>query len=298
MHLRRTGTSIALLACIVGACGPVSGTDPNNPEPNPDGGKVADGGTKDGSIADASPPLTLSEVTFHGEALGLPDVKLDTGLVPKNSLVQLQLKIVAAGETTVDASAYASGSEAAPVLTAIPGSGKVTIKGQYAILSRLVVKLADVPNYDGPFPGIDNFNIEFGNHALFDPYLLDGKSATAKANLNEAELPDIPLPGNIPGNLKITIEKGSSVSAEFKGTCAAIEGTTAAYTGTIKRSGKFVLKLAIEIDVPLTGKASFPLPDVTLPIALPAEPITLKPSKVIFGKTPTKGEEAKIGSCN
>jgi hypothetical protein len=251
-----------------------------------------------GSTDIASTADGLAAIAFHAEAAALPDVKADTGLQPSSSPVQLQLTVAADAKTTVDAAAYASGSSDAPVLTAKAGSGKLAVKGGFGLNARLVVSMKGIPSYDGPVPGIENSTIAFSGESSFDPYVLDGQVVTVRANIPAVNLPDIPLPGGLPGSLRIQIAEGSTVGAELRGTCAAIEGTTAQYTGTLAHSGNLVLKPTIELDIPLVGKKSYALPDVTLPIAVPARAIDLGSPSVTFGTTPAAGDVASVGHCD
>jgi hypothetical protein len=240
----------------------------------------------------------VSAVAFHAEAVALPDVKTDTGLQPANSPVQLQLTVTADAKTTIDATAHASGSSDAPVLTAKAGSGKLAIKGGFGLNARLVVDMKGLPSYDGPVPGIENSSVAFSGESTFDPYVLDGQFVAVTANIPAVNLPDIPLPGGLPGSLKIQVAEGSTVGAELRGTCAAIEGVTAQYTGTLAHSGNLVLKPTIELDIPLVGKKSYPLPDVKLPIAVPARAIDMGSMSVTFGSAPPTGTVASVGRCD
>ncbi len=243
------------------------------------------------------PTGELGEVKFHAEAAALPGVNFDTGMQPTGSPVQLQLKVSGVGTNTVDALATASGSIEEPKLTAKPGGGKVIVTGSFVLEGRVSVKMTGLPSYDGPVPGLTDVKIDFGSEAVFDPYLLDGGEVTAKADLPPIDLPPIPLPGGLPGTLKLRLAEGSTVSATFRGTCAAISGDKASYTGTITRSGNFILKPTIELDVPIKGKIPYPLPDVKIPIATPAETINFVSNAVTFGSDPGTGNVASVGSC-
>ncbi len=237
-----------------------------------------------------------SEVPFHAEVLAIPGFNYDTGLQPAGSPVQLELSVLASGKGTVDATAYASGSSQSPVLTAKQASGKVVIDGGFSLVGKLKVDISGL-KYDGDVPGLTNVVIAFKGDGSFDPYLLNG-TASAKADIPPTDLPPIPLPGGLPGSLKIKIDQGSTVSMEFHGVCAAIQGDQAQYTGQMTRSGTLVLKPTIELNIPIVGTKSFDIPTVTVPIAVPAQPVDLGKPTVIFGGAPAAGgEEAKVGTC-
>ncbi|MBI5535196.1 MAG: hypothetical protein HY898_20890 [Deltaproteobacteria bacterium] len=257
-------------------------------------GLVACGSSGDGGGGASGP----SEVAFHADVSAIPGVSKDTGLQPSGSPVQLQLKVSASGNGAIDAAAFASGSAGAPVLTSKPGSGKVSVQGGFALEGRLVASVTGLPSYDGPVPGLDNVKIEFKNDAAFDPYLLSG-TAVAKAAIPATDLPSIPLPGGLPGSLIIKVADGSTVNLEFHGVCASIQGDQAQYTGTITRSGSLILQPRVEIDVPMLGKKTFDIPEVTVPIAVPAEAVDLGKKTVAFGGVGAEGgETAKVGTCD
>ena len=247
------------------------------------GEKGAKGGAGDGVI-------------FHASLPAIPGLDADTGLQPAGSPVQLQLTLNAEGESTVDAVGQATGSASAPKLVGKPGSGLVEIEGSFSMVGRLVVDVSGLPSYDGPIPGLDDVEIVFQGSETFDPFLLDG-SATAHAAIPSTDLPDIPLPGGLPGSLKLKVGEGSTVDVTFQGSCAAIEGSTAYYTGILSRGGSLVIQPTVELDIPIVGIQSYPLPDMTIPVAVPGEDVDLGPQSVQFGSQSSQGEEAMVGSC-
>lgn len=236
-------------------------------------------------------------VAFHADLQALPDFSKDTGLQPPGSPVQLQLQVESSGTIAIDAEAAASGSASAPVLTALTGTGKLALSGGFALKGTLVVDQTGLPKYDGPIPGLDNVSIPFQGNESFDPFLLSG-SATVHAPIPPTDLPGIPLPGGLPGSLIIKIAEGSTVDFEFHGTCAAISGSQAQYTGEGTRGGSLVLEPRIELDLPIGGTKTFDIPKVEVPIALPSESIDLGTQTVSFGSAPASGENATVGACS
>src|SRR5215471_6666033 len=141
-----------------------------------------------------------SDVVFHGDVDALPDFKFDTGLVPANQPVQVQFIFSAGGKITADAKAVGSGSDDAPVLTAVPGSGKLALDLHFKLAGTLKANLTGIPKYDGPIPGFDGIDIPVACMATFYPFLLGGPTTQIDAPIPETMLPAIPL-GTPPGKL-------------------------------------------------------------------------------------------------
>ncbi len=297
-----------LLLALLSAYGCGSGTDLKT-----EAGGASDGGsdsttTHDGQLvgqdgqvfADSDAPESDVQryVVFHNEVSALPDFGWDSGLQPPSSPVQLQLTFSSRGNTEVAAVASPSGSAEAPVLTGLPNGGYIGVHGVIELQGRLVIGITGLPKYDDVIPGLDNIDFAFTGRETFDPYLFDDK-VTVVAPMTAVDLPPIPLPNGIPGDLIIELAEGSAIELSFRGTCAAIEGDQAQYRGEINRGGSFVVRPRIEIDIPGIGAQSFPIPDLTVPIELPTERIDLGTRQVVFGAPPKEsGERAMVGSCD
>jgi hypothetical protein len=239
------------------------------------------------SASDSGDIAASSEIAFHGEQSAFPDVKVDTGMQPSGSPVQVQLTVGAQAKITADAIGVSEGLD----LVGKPGSGKVAINGRFTLEARLKVDLTGAPKYDGPIPGVENLRVEFGKDTPFDPFLIGGAAHVA-AELPETKLPPIPLPGGIPGTLVLTIAKGSVVMTDFRGVCAGVDQGRAQYLGKTTSSGSLVVKPTVEIKLPI-GAKSFDLPAQT--IALPKKDMPMD-----LGSQPVAGGgdgPSKKGSC-
>jgi hypothetical protein len=246
-------------------------------------------------------PAEASEIAFHGEASALPDFSYDTGLLPDNSPVQLDLGVSVAGGVTADAIAISSGPAASPTLSGKPGSGQYKLDVHFKLGGKLHVDVKGVPQYDGPIPGIENIDVMFGGSAAFDPFLLDGMASTT-ANIPETKLPPIPLPGGIPGVLQITIDGSSTLTSEFRGVCAGVTAGPEAmgtYRGETSTSGRLKLLTAIEIKIPLLGSKSFAGPDIDLPLGPTKAGLDLGTKPVPGGGDAKPGASvAKVDGCS
>ncbi len=236
-------------------------------------------------------------VTFHGTTPLFSKFGYDTGLVPAASPVQVEFAVSAGGEADVDAWAKSGGSGSELTVYGTPGSGKLTLSGKFTMTGKLKADLSGLPSYDGPLPGLDDVDIEFSQMTPFDPFLV-GKKAHVDASIPATMLPSIPLPGGIPGDLVLSIEDGSVVSADFSGTCAAFDGKNAHYTGTVTTSGTLKIKPTIEISIPIVGMKSFDIPDITVPIPASTSPLDLgSPAAGEGDGSKPTGDAAKQGTC-
>ena len=205
-----------------------------------------------------------NELEFHGEQAVLPGFSLDTGMQPEGSPVQLQLVFSAGGSLSADARAIAGGDGDATTVAAVPGSGTFTLDAHIKLGGMLHVDVSGM-TYDGPIPGIENLDIAFGGQTTFDPFLI-GDRTQVSAMLPETKLPDIPLPGGLPGHLSITIAAGSVVSSELSGSCASMDGKLVKFLGSTSTSANLILNPVVVITVPVFGDKEFPLPAITVPI--------------------------------
>jgi hypothetical protein len=247
-------------------------------------------GCGDDEAGSPAPPLTLT-----GETELLPGLDYSTGLQPPGSPVQASFSVSAGGVARLSAEAVASGSESSPTLTGTPGTGTLAIEGGFVLAGQLEVDISGLPSYSGPIPGIENTEIVIAGEAPFDPFSIGG-SVPARADIPPSELPGIPLPGGIPGQLVITIAEGSFLELGFSPTCAGIDGGEASYSGSVVRSGSLVLAPVIEVEVPIVGTKTFEIPSFTVDLALGESPIVASAKVDGYGGKPSTGDH-QSGSC-
>lgn len=210
---------------------------------------------------DAEGDAAGAALTFHGEVNPLGDYSYDTGMQPAGSPVQVQFKFVSEAKLAADAQAVAT---EAPAIASKPGSGKLTLAAKFLLQANLKVDVSGL-KYDGEVPGLDSIDISFAGEKAFDPFALEAP-ATVETSIPETKLPDIPLPGGLPGVLSLTITKDSVLSSAFQGTCAATDGKTATYRGGSVTTGSVVIQPTVILKLPIVGDKPFPLPAVTAPI--------------------------------
>ncbi len=218
---------------------------------------------EDGATEDAS------TVVLAGEAQLFPGLDHSTGLIPDGAPVQASFTISASGTAKLGASVVASGSDDEPVLVAKPGSGTLEIQAGFAMLGQLKIEIDGLPSYDGPIPGIENVQIPITGSASFDPFGV-GEPVEARADVPPTDLPGIPLPAGIPGQLVIAVGEGSFVGLTFTPSCAGVDDGAATFTGTLERAGVLVLRPRIEIEIPFVGTSTFDIPEVAVDLALGA----------------------------
>jgi hypothetical protein len=230
----------------------------------------------------------LSEVTFEKEVELFPGFEFDTGLQPPASPVQASFAVIAKGNAIVTAVAAASGSESSPTLSGLPDRGTLKLGGGFSMTGNLIVDLTGL-SYDGEIPGLDDVDIPFEGEASFDPFLLDD-DAEGKADIEPAELPGIPLPAPIPGELVLTIVEGSFVSVTLSGRSVCVDGSEGHYDATIARGGTLVIQPLIRIEV-LGVSEDFPIPEFSVDFALGGpEDIAMKADVESFGAKPGDGD--------
>lgn len=237
-----------------------------------------------------SPEVVL---TATGELL--PGFMYSTGLQPPGSPVQASFDLSAGGEVKVEAHAIASGDADAPALNGKPGTGTVTITGGIAMTGTLKVDIDGLPSYDGPIPGIENVKIDITGSQGFDPFSV-GVAVPAHAAIPPTKLPPIPLPGGIPGSLVLEVVDGSFLDVSFTASCASIDGTHATYAGDVVRSGTLVIAPSVEIEIPIVGTKSFPIPPFTVDLALGGSALVAEADVGSFGD-PITGDAATPGKC-
>lgn len=226
-----------------------------------------------------------STASFAATAEPLPGFSYDTGLVPAASPAQVQMVLSAGGAIKIDAVGTNDGGKIAPRA----GSGKLTLDIHVKATGKLKVDTA-LKKYDGDLPGLKNLDIPIAGEVAFDPFLLDdGETAEVTADVPETKLPPIPL-GSVPGELQLTVMKGSTLTTKYHGTCVAVSGGKATYSGQATTSGKLVLKgsLALKLPSPLDKAVDLPAFDV----AIPETPTALDSAAVELGAS-----DKTLGAC-
>ena len=92
------------------------------------------------------------------------------------------------------------------------------LRGRWSAQSSSIVT-----NYDGPIPNLSNLDIEAKGTTAFDPFLIGGPPVQVMAPVPATQLPNVPL-GTVPGNLELSIQSGSVLTASYQGTCLTITG--------------------------------------------------------------------------
>lgn len=235
------------------------------------------------------------ELTLAGEAELFPSLEYSTGLVPAGSPVQASFTVSATGKSTLGAKAIASGSESDATLSGVPDSGRFAIEGGFALIGQLKIDIDGLPSYDGPIPGIENVEIPIVGETKYSPFSI-GKPVSARAEVPPSDLPGIPLPGGIPGQLVIAIADGSFVELSFSASCAGVDGSDALYVGSVNRSGVLVLAPRVEVEVPIIGTQSFDIPELSVDLALGQNELAATGALKGFGEKPAQGDHV-TGSC-
>jgi hypothetical protein len=239
------------------------------------------------------------ELAFERETELLPGFAFDTGLQPPNQPVQASFALSAKGNVTVSAKAGISGSAKSPVLTGLPGTGRIVIDGGFAMVGNLKVDpgaLLPVDPYDGPIPGLDNVEIAVGGELEFDPFSI-GETVTAVAEIPPTELPGIPLPSPIPGELILTIGEGSVVEIGFTGGNVCAGDDEAGFDGVMVRGGQLVIEPRIAIKAGVFEQ-DFPITPFTVDLALGENDMSMRTEVKSFGTAPSDGDAIEASSCD
>jgi hypothetical protein len=235
------------------------------------------------------------ELTLAGEAELFPSLEYSTGLVPVGSPVQASFTVSATGKSTLEAKAIASGSESDATLSGVPDSGRFAIEGGFALIGQLKIDIDGLPSYDGPIPGIENVEIPIVGETKYSPFSI-GKAVSARADVPPSDLPGIPLPGGIPGQLVIAIAEGSFVELSLSPSCAGVDGSDARYVGSVDRAGVLVLAPRVEVEVPILGTQSFDIPQFSVDLALGQNELAATGAVKSFGEKPAQGDHL-TGAC-
>lgn len=232
-------------------------------------------------------------LTFHDEVNPLGDYRYDTGLQPAGSPVQVQFLFASDAKLTVDAQGVAT--EAGEVASK-PGSGKLALRAKFLLQANLKVDVSGL-KYDGEVPGLDAIDIAFGGEQTFDPFALEAP-VTVSTSIPETKLPDIPLPGGLPGVLSLTITSESVLASSFQGVCVASDGKKATYTGGSTTTGTIAISPTVVLKIPIVGDKTFALPIVHAPIPGLEAAIDLGPVDVGgTGAAPSGAEVIDRKSC-
>jgi hypothetical protein len=235
------------------------------------------------------------ELTLAGESELFPSLEYATGLVPAGSPVQASFTVSATGKTTLAGKAIASGAESSTTLSGVPDSGRFAIEGGFALIGQLKIDIDGLPSYDGPIPGIENVDIPIVGETKLSPFSI-GKAVSARADVPPADLPGIPLPGGIPGQLVIAIADGSFVELSLSASCAGADGKDASWVGSVDRAGVLVLAPRVEVEVPFIGTQSFDIPQLTVDLALGQSEIAATGVVGGYGEKPASGDHVS-GAC-
>lgn len=213
------------------------------------------------SSDDAASSSGPSEATFAASAEPLPGFAFDTGMVPASSPAAVQLVLAAGGAIKVDAAVSTKGGTIAPRA----GSGKLTLDIHVKATGKLKVD-SPLKKYDGELPGLKDLDIPIQASVAFDPFLLDGDGAQVVADVPETKLPPIPL-GSVPGELRLTVLSGSTLTTSYHGKCVSVSGGKATYAGEAATKGKLLIKgvLALKLPAPLDKEIALPQFDVPVP---------------------------------
>jgi len=238
---------------------------------------------------------STNDLEFGGKIPVLPDFSFDTGLQPSSGPVQIEFQLSAGGSLEASAQAVAGGSGDRVAVAAVPGSGEFALDAHFKLGAMMHVDVSGM-RYDGPVPGIENVDIAFGGRTTFDPFLMDG-TASVTASLPETKLPDIPLPGGLPGHLELIIAEGSTMTSELAGTCASFEANNASFLATTTTRANIILVSKIVQTVPIVGDKDFGLPTIAIPVPAVSAPLDLGVQAFAGGGEPPTGELAVAGAC-
>ncbi len=176
-------------------------------------------GDDSGSSTDSS----NGAATYHAESDPLKGFSYDSGKIPAGSPVQLDFKLAAGGNFTLDAASKDA------------GAGKFALDSKITMTANIT---STVPGatYDGPIKGAPDIYIGISGSTTFDPLSI-GQMATLTAMLTPSDLINLPLATlfGIPlmdGNLDLKLT-GGSVTSTFSGVCT--DGGK--YSGTVATTG-------------------------------------------------------------
>jgi hypothetical protein len=215
-----------------------------------------------------------TEISFSGEQAAFPEFKYDTGWVPADSPIQVQVLATATAGLTAVADAIVGGSSDQPMMSGKAATGLFKLSGKVQFQVLLKVDFSAI-QYEGPLDESLDIVFEIVGEAAFDPFLLDG-SAVIIQDVPETKLATIPLAGSVPGvDGNVILHIKGTVNSEFSGQCAAVNGTQAHYVGATTTGADLVIIPSVEISIPflldetLEGfDVPFTVPPVTLDMDL------------------------------
>lgn len=240
-----------------------------------------------------------TEISFAGEQAAFPEFKYDTGWVPADSPIQVQIIATANAGLTVSADAIVGGSSDEPMMSGKAGTGAYKLSGKIQFQVLLKVDFSAI-TYEGPLDESLDISFEIVGETAFDPFLLDGKASISQ-DVPETKLATIPLAGSVPGVTgDVVIHIKGTVNSEFSGQCAAVNGTQAHYVGATTTGADLILIPSVVISIPflldetLDGfDVPFTVPPVTLDMDLGTQAVTPGGGVVDGG-----GTMAVVGTCD
>jgi len=130
--------------------------------------------------------------------------------------------------------------------------------------------------------------------------LLGGK-AEIVADVPETQLASIPLAASIPGvDINVIVHIAGTVTSNFSGACAAVNGTEAHYVGTTDTLGNLILKPSVTISGPLGFEETLEAFDI--PVDVPATALTMDLGTVVVspggGAVDGGGSLGTVGTCD
>ena len=245
---------------------------------------------------------TSDTLTFAGTVNPVPGFDFNTGPQPSSGPVEIDLSLSESGDVAVGAKALASGS--GPTVTAVPGSGTLSMDLSFAFGGTLTANIPGVGAYDGGIPGLASLSIVIAGDAGFDPFLIGG-SVPLTVNVPPTALPSIPLAAvGLPDtNLVIVVDSGSTLTTTFSGVCAAVTAGSSAeahYTGQLTTQGVLELSPSVVANIPLVGAKSFG-PSAAVPVNIGPFTVALDLGTVpapTGGPAPSSGTSvASPGTC-
>ncbi|NUO53052.1 MAG: hypothetical protein HOV80_29750 [Polyangiaceae bacterium] len=190
----------------------------------------------------------------------LDSFSYDTGELPGSGPVQVSLKVSGSATAKVHMPAVASDGA---LFAAAPGT--IEVSGGFFLDGTLKVDQTGLPKYDGDLPGLADVSLPISGTTPVNGFAID-EPVTVSAVIQPGDLPPIPLPGGLPGTLQLSVGEGSTIDVTLEGTCASVDGSTAAYQGTAIRAGTVNLDIAVEIDTGIAGTKSFDIGTVAIPL--------------------------------
>jgi len=228
-----------------------------------------------------------ADLSFHGTQEALPGFTYDTGFQPTTGPIQVRFELTAAGKLDAKASGSISDTE----LVGKAGSGAYELDAKIKVKAYLKMDIAG-KKYNGPLPGAPDMALDFGDKATFDPFLL-GKKASVTGSFPETKLGTVNLAGAlsaIPGvKGDLVVAATGTVTSDFSGVCAKVDGDLAQYTGSTSTGGTLTLKPSVEVKLPLGVSKKLAPFEIKVPIPAMAAAMDLGTRSISGGTVSGKG---------